>query len=49
MPGSARAHNSENQYELIQECANRFAEEKTFKLLVRAPGHFIFHTYDEFF
>jgi len=29
-----RAYNSEHQYELIQECASRFAEEKTYRLLV---------------
>ena len=29
-----RAYNSEHQYELVQECASRFAEEKTYKLLV---------------
>lgn len=31
---SARAYNSENQFELIQECASRFADEKVYKLLV---------------
>lgn len=44
---AGRAYNSENQYELIQECASRFAEEKTYKLLVRPftrPSSFAYRT-----